>query len=454
MLEKILLIVLTNLVFYFKTLCFQYSSDDIPVFQNPPKFENFFHKILCWIDGRCRWADPKSRPEVQVKQMQADHALTMLLHTAVCVFIYTGFGASDISFLAAILFSLNPTNNQGSVWISGRSYVLACLGMTGALTFATVFPVLAAAFILLATYTNAGFIAPLAFLGSKALPYVWMAIPFAMWINWSRFRGNVQNKMTKEMITEDKAIKPEKLILVLKTFGFYTALSLIPFNNAFYHSFLQSSSGSGVQKAYSLKDRFFWIGLAFAAGFAWYVLTHPWDMVSFALLWYCICLAPFCNFMRMSQETAERYAYLPNAGLMFVLAALLINYPMVTAIFITMYAVRMWFLMDMYQDDYYLLEHACLQDPSSWFVWHVRALKRWENKSYHEAVILWTMARMISPNEFKILFNLATVCMFAGHKEEAQQWLAMAEKNIPAGQEEASNIYISDWRKGNMSIIG
>ncbi len=438
MIEKILWIVLANLCFYFKTLMYNYSSDDIPVFQNPPKFDNFFHKILCWLDGRYR-----SGPEI-------DHALTIALHTLVSVFIYTGFGSSDISFLAAMLFAFNPTNNQGSLWISGRSYVLAALGMTGAMTF----PWICGVFLMIATYTNSGFIAPIVMLGSKWASYAWLTIPFAMWINWSRFSGNVYNKMTMEMIDEDKAIQPRKILLALKTFGFYTSLSLIPFQNAFYHSYLQSSSGSGLKRAYSLKDRFLWIGALLAGAMIWYVCTHKWDMISFSILWYCVCLAPFSNFLRMSQETAERYCYLPNCGLMFILASILIYHPMLIIFFLTLYCVRLWFLMDMYQDDYYLLEYACLQDPSSWFVWHVRALKRWNNKSYHEAVILWTMARRISPKEFKLLFNLATCCIFAGHKEEALEWIKLAEENIPPGQEEFAGRYIAEWRSGRVSIIG
>lgn len=435
MIEKILIIILINLVFFAKTLCYKYSSDDLPVLQNPPNMRDKWERFLFWLDGRRR-----TNP-------QADHFLTTIIHAAVCVFIYLGFGRNDISFLAAILFSFNPTNNQGSVWISGRAYALAALGMTGALAF----PGLAMTFLLLATYTNAGFIAPLAFIGGHL---ALLAItPVAWWINWKRFTGNVQNKMKLEMLDEDKAIKPQKLVLALKTFGFYTLLSIIPFQNAFYHSFLQSSSGAGRFKAYSMKDRFFWIGAVMAAGILAYWVIVPWNTISFALLFYCVTIAPFSNFMRMSQEIAERYCYLPNCALMVVLASLIIQWPIVASAFIAMYAVRMWFLMDMYQDDYYLMEHACLQDPCSWFVWHVRGIKRWDTASYQEAVIIWTMARRISPKEFKINMNLATVLASNNNMEEAKYYLQVAKDNIPPGQEEASKKILDDWEKGNLTII-
>lgn len=436
MFEKICIILLVNFIFFAKTLCYKYSSDDIPVFHNPPKTNNRFERIICWLDGRLR-LDP-----------QKDHALTTFIHAMVCVFIYLGFGKNDISFLAALLFSLNPTNNQGSVWISGRAYALAALGMTGAMAF----PLLGGAGILLATYTNPGFLAPLALAGSSHAAML-LCLPLAWWINWKRFTGNVKFKMEKEMFTEDKAIKPEKLILAIKTFGFYTMLAIVPFRNTFYHSFLQSAAGSGRHKAYTLKDRFFWIGLAVALSILAYLVMVPWNMVSFCLLWWTVCLAPFCNVMRMSQEIAERYCYLPSAGLMVALATVLIAHPAAIGVFLAMYATRLWIYMECYQDDYYLLEHSCLNDPSAWFAWHVRGMKRWDNKSYQEAVIIWTMARLISPLEFKVNFNIATALAMSGHQEEAKHFMGVAAANIPPGQEVESGKLVEEWRSGRMAII-
>ena len=441
MIEKIAIILLANLVFFSKTLTYRYSSDDIPVYMNPPNFRNKWEKRWYWLIGRMR-INP-----------QEDHALTTLIHAIVCVFIYIGFGANDISFIASLLFAFNPTNNQGSVWISGRSYALAALGMTGALAF----PMLALGFIFIAVSTNPGFLAPIVLFGSKANPWI-LAVFIGLAWGWHgrNFYSNVKHKMNKEMFTEDKAFKIEKFVLAIKTYGFYTTLSIIPFKNAFYHSFLQACAGSGKNKAYSVKDRFFWIGLAFFAAVAWYWLAVPWNMVSFGLLWWIVCLAPFSNFFRMSQEIAERYVFLPSVGLMFVLASIIYTNPILVAVFLTMYVVRKWFLIDQYTDDYYLLEHSCVLEPSAWFTWHQRGLIRWDKKSYQEAIIIWTMARMLSPNEFKINFNLATALYVSGHKEnkkEAVYFLKVAEDNIPAGQEEECKRLIEAFRKKGETAI-
>jgi hypothetical protein len=179
-------------------------------------------------------------------------------------------------------------------------------------------------------------------------------------------------------------------------------------------------------------------------------------MVHFALLWWIVGIAPFCNFIRIQQEIAERYAYLPNVGLMFVLASALGSSPVWSAVFISMYATKLWFYMDCYQDDFYLTEQASLNSPDSWFAWHIKAMKRWNSHSHQEALIYWAMARNISPNEFKINLNLATclgLSKEASHREEAKKYIEVAENNIPAGQEGQAGKLIEEWKKGNMTIV-
>lgn len=435
MFEKICIILLVNLLFFAKTITYKYVSDDIPVSQRP-KPKEWWRVRLLQLEG-CIRTTP-----------QEDHLLTTIIHSLVCVFIYLGFGANDISFLASFLFAFNPINNQASVWISGRGYALSALGMTGAIAF----PYIGAFFLLLAAYSNAGFLAPLALIGSKNywllgfMPFIWL-------FYLKMFKKNVVDKINQEMYDDDKRIHISKLILGVKTFSFYFIHSLIPIKTTFYHSYMQSLAGSGKEKAYSLKDRFFWIGLIIVGFILYRFIFCKWDMINFGILWWCICIAPFCNLFRMSQEIAERYVYLPNCGLMFVLASFLIQYPVIYSAWIAMYATKLWFWMDSYMDDYYLVENSCMHSPDAWFVWHVRAMKRWDNKSYPEAVTLWTMARIISPKEFKILFNLATALKLAKYEKEADEFMKMASENIPKGQEKMANSLMDKWHKGELPLL-
>jgi hypothetical protein len=434
MIEKICIILLVNFIFFLKTLGYKYCSDDIPAY-NRPKEPKKWRQRFWVLEGRAR-STPIN-----------DHALTMVIHALVCVGIYLGFGRTDISFLAALLFTVNPMNNQASVWIAGRAYALATLGLVWALAV----PILGPLFIIGATYYNAGFLSSVMLVGSQH-PWLVLFVPLAWKFHWKEFKKNVSDKINTEMYKEDKRFHFKKLILATKTFGFYLSHSLIPIKNTFYHSLLESIAGSKKVRAYSL-CRFFWIGLFSIIGIFSYWLTHPWGITSFGLLWWCMGIAPFCNLIRMSQEIAERYCYLPNSGLMVALASIIIINPVLSAIFLAMYATKMWFYMDAYQDDYYIVEYACMNSPDSWFAWHIRGMKRWDTQSYREAIILWVMAKIISPKEFKILFNIATALMLSKIKDEALQYLKMAEENIPEGQEEFCNKLIADFRKGNCAII-
>ena len=438
MIERICIIALVSLLFFAKTLTYKYASDDLPANAR----ENHPNKWIQWLfvlEGRAR-----STPQI-------DHFITTIIHTLICIFIYIGFGANDVSFLAALLFCFNPTNNQGSVWIAGRGYAFPTLGLTMALSI----PFLAPLFLLGATYYNAGFVMPLIFAGSDYSWFLWF-MPIIWLFHYRRFSNNVLHKVKQEMFAEDRQIKPEKLVLATKTFGFYTTLALIPFKTTFYHSFLQSAAGCGKDKAYTMKDRFFWFGLAYIIGIAYFWLSRPWDMVSFGLLWWCLGIAPFLNIVRIHQEIAERYAYLPMVGLMFVLASGLINFPFIAPAVIAVYATKLWFYMDAFQDDFYLVEFSRLLSPQSWFAWHVSAMKRWDAKSHQEAIIYWTMARMLSPKEFKLNLNIATALALStnpAHREEAKAFLKIAEDNIPGGQEETAGRLIKEWKEGKFAIV-
>jgi tetratricopeptide (TPR) repeat protein len=169
-------------------------------------------------------------------------------------------------------------------------------------------------------------------------------------------------------------------------------------------------------------------------------------MVCFGILWWCVGILPFLNLYRMQQEIGERYSYLPNVGLMIILASFISQYPYVVSAFLAMYATKTWFYIDAYRDDFWLIECARFNSPDSWFAWHIAAMKRWEKQSYTEAIIYWIIARSISPKEFKILFNLASALLKCNNLKESMELLNEAEINIPKGQEAQAGALVSDFR--------
>jgi hypothetical protein len=362
--------------------------------------------------------------------------------------IYAAFGFNAVSFVAALLYAVNPANNQGTIWPGGRGYALPIVSILCAIAIPWISPIM----LLFCTWFTVGFLAPLALIGSPQW-YLLIALPVAWLINSHKFKTAVSNKAGTESFTEDARFHPRKLILAVKTFGFYLAFCIIPFRITFYHAFLQSCSGNDImrKRAYSF-CKFFWIGLF--AGIAWFVYAlHSWDMIAWSFFAFMVTIFPFCNLRRANQEIAERFAALPNVFLMLFLAQLITAYPIAVTAFLVFYATRAYYTIILYKDEYFITEAAIIEDPFAWWAWHCRAMKRWETGSYQEALILWVMANMISPKEFKILLNIATVLRLMKKNKEADEYLRRAEANIVEGQEETAKKMIEDHKRGKLPIV-
>jgi len=438
MISRIIIILAFNVILFARTLKYSYTSDDLPTWRTPPKFKNKWHKWLLWIIAGYKTGKTKY-----------EHLATLIIHALAGVFIYTAFGASNVSFFAALLFSVNPANNQGSIWISGRGYVLPPLMLLISLSM----PFLAPICLWAMGYFNLGFVSPLGLVGSNKA-YLLALMPF-IWLFWlKKFKKDVKEKLDFEQVVEDRKFHFGKIILAIKTIGFYFALGLIPFRITFYHSFLQSCAGNEIMKkrAYTMKDKFFWIGLG-AIGLFIYLVLQKWTLTTYGLWWFFIMIAPFCNIKRLQQEIAERYLYSPLIGLMLALSSLIINYPIVIAVFLTIYITKFNTIMRMYTDDYWLLETAVIEDHQAWFAWHMRGRKRWDVQSYKEALIMWVMAKLISPKEFKVLYNIAVVLRLLKKDQEAEAYIQLAEANVIKGQEEQMKVIIDNFRKGKMGLL-
>ena len=453
--EQVAIIIVVNLLLYFKTLRFKFVSDDFSVWKNPPVFKNLFHKIWLRFIGAAKMQSRaihfiwyKKKPHIAiVRTEELEHLIALAIHICICVAMYFAFGANHISFITALLYSTNPINNQGTMWPGGRGYALPIL----CLMLVLAVPYLSIVLLPFCAWFTVGFLAPLSLIGFAPL-WVCAIIPIAWLLNVKKFKKAVKTKQDSETFAEDKVIHPRKLILGIKTFGFYVFLCVIPFRITFYHNFLQSAAGSMKHKCYTL-CRYFWFGLFCISGMIAYAVLVPWNNFTWALFAFSITIAPFCNVVRANQEIAERFAALPNCFMMFALAQVLVPYNGIMFALLAFYATRTFYTINMYRDEYWITECAVVEDRHAWWAWHCRAMKRWETQSYKEALILWVMAKIISPNEFKVLMNIATCLRLLKNDEEADYYLELARQNIVEGQEEQAASFIADHQRGKLPIL-
>jgi hypothetical protein len=193
----------------------------------------------------------------------------VILHITVAEYIYIAFGCSPVSLLASILFSIHPQTVQISSYRSGRQYGVNALLFLFALTFA---PLGALAYF---SYgVNAGcaslVITPFVFLATK---FWWLAFlaPVVFWFSWKQIKRGVDAKIAGPQdfsapLPQDMGLtemKPQKLILVVKTFWYYSLAALLPFKNGYYNSFLQTFGMSKKDTDYWYSfNRHFWGGLS------------------------------------------------------------------------------------------------------------------------------------------------------------------------------------------------
>jgi len=433
MFYKIIIILAVNVLLYARTTRYGYVSDDLPCEQRrTEKKQGKYERI---------WQSATSGNKA------LDHSISIAVHAFCCVFIYTGLGANNISFMAALLFSANPINNQGSIWISGRNYAWCGLFMMMSMTctWSAPFAMIAS------TVSSAAYFVPIGFLGSPKW-YLILFLPIVWAIHYRTLKTEVKQRRGNEAVDFDKKMSWEKLIIAIKIYGFYFGLCLVPFALTWYHAFMQSGAGAGneIMKKQALKlDWCFWLGLSLI-GYMIYSLFN-WTPVSWGIFFYSISIAPYLNLFRMSQEIAERYCYVANIGLMFALAN--VCSPVVFAFVLGGYVMRLMVFMPAYKDDYWLIEYSVVEDPAAWFGWFIRAHKRWQQQSFREALNCWVMAKMISPTEFKILYNIAVVLKYLGKDDESLVYMKEAEKNIIKGQEKTAEHLITEYKRGRYQLL-
>lgn len=431
---NIILLLSLNLLLYARSLRFGYISDDL--LSEKRRRDKTVAK-----DERIWQSSTSGKPKL-------DHGISIAVHAACACFIYTGLGGDRIALMAAILFSANPINNQGSVWISGRHYAWCALFLMMAKTSGYFgMPAMIAA-----TVHPTALFAPLGYIGSSEW-YLVLFLPIVWLIHWKHFKSEVTVRRGNEVVDFDKRFSWQKIIIAIKIYGFYFAICLIPWSLTWYHSFMQSGAGAGndIMKKRSMKLNWMsFLGLGLI-GYLIYSAIFNWTPVSWGVLWYSCAIGPYLNLFRMQQEIAERYCYIANIGVMFVLANIL---PIPAfGFFLGFYVARLWGYLPAFTDDYWLIEKGINEDPAAWYCWYIRGHKRWQQQAIREALNCWVMAKMLSPKEFKILFNIGVVLKLLKRDKESEAFMKQAQENVIKGQEETAKILFSNFEKGNNQLL-
>jgi len=406
--ERLLLIILLNLAYYFKALRFGYVSDDLQTADYNFK-GSLWQRIKFSISGK-KWTDP-----------QSEHFISLIVHTINCSLIYWVFGANQASFFAALLFSVNPITLFGSCWISGRGYAISL--MLGLLFYK--FGVWGIPFYLSGVFF--GFTLaplPLVFLNPLSLVILVYILLF--------FRGNNLKSVKRRaslINNENKKISVRKLILAVKTYAYYFLHCLFPRRIGMYHTFLFTYGllESDIKHWVRL-DKWFWGGLVLASS-AIYILITDFYGLRFPLLWFSCCIGLWLNIYMINQTIADRQAYVACAGLMLLLGKLIS--PTVFFIIFTYYITRNWLHINAFINDSLLLDYNIydINYPDQIFVWTLKGDKERALLRPFMALESWAKGLSYRPQDTRLHFFIAKTLAEMGFCKEAKSHLDEMERN-------------------------
>ena len=419
----ILIIILVNLIFYLRTIWYSYTSDDcMPSGKKEPIPKNPLHYLWIHLLG-IRYINSKFA-----------HSLNLVIHTLNCVLIYFVFGSSNISFLAALLFAVNPVNTQGgSVWISGKGYAMS----TTATLLMFLLPYLAPVFYFFSIqfFAFSTIISALLFIPTEwwflSLLFILAFIILRKKI-WVQQVGAKAESATPVM----KEIRPYKFIIFCKSFGYYTQLALWPIRLGHYHEFLYAFGVSAKDNEECLKiDWNFWKGLIITLTTATLLILNWGNPIGFGLFWWCVGIGMWCNITTIQMCIAERYVYLPVIGLMYVLANVIsklptpVNYILLASYF-TFLCTKLWLHTTAYKDERHLAYRNHFDFPDFYYPYSWIGMFYKDKGRRYEALGWWADALDHRPLDFKVLFNLSHLLGELGYLNDAYLLLEKAKQSL------------------------
>lgn len=449
---NILIIVAFVLIVFFRSLKFKLITDDVRWYASKKNGWSSTIKDYKWkihqfvadrLYGGCTFLnikiskDPKECFNLNV---EIDRAFTIFLHTLICVLLYVATG----SLWGSILYACNPMNNQTSMWLNGRRYAInIILVLTSLIAFQHGLWYLS---LPLWTYTVSfhmtGIFAPIIWGKWWVLVAV---LPF-LWFARAKIMGQVLARLNSVYSKELLVFYPRRLIVVVKSYGFYLFQCLFPSRTLMYYSDLHfwGVSSEGNTDAYSYNGDFFkGIAALLISAMAYFLVpAHSKAMVAFA----AISLLQWCNIIYAVQTLADRYANMALPFIMVVWAMLLQHiYPPL------LYGCAAYYLMSL---SVTMRMYPIIWDFYAYHIWRcpesIPARIAYANfyVNTQKFVNAWPIVEeglKYHPNDFLLLYQAAQCWKGIGNRNEAKKYLFRAKENFYEGQEKIQNQAVVDF---------
>jgi hypothetical protein len=413
-LMRIALILATVIIFYWRTIWYHGIIDDLDHIKTE-KTPKFWRRMWEHFWG------------IKFTNLKLAHALNIAVHASVCVLIYLFFEKTDIALLTSLLFAINPVNNQCSIWLSGRVYAVSTAILLTGFLFLPALPIL---YGLANWWTINTLFTPLLFLFLKP-SWLGLLLPIGLFVITKKAKNSFDSGKSRFSGASDvmREISFRKLFIVFRTLGYYIALCILPFRLGMCHEYLGTFGMSKQETDIFMKpDRFFLLGIL-ATGAVVVNIIHPFFPPLFGLLWFILFTAQWLNFIVITHLITERYVYLANIGLMYLLANLIIGTPFMWA-FLVFYAVRLYYFIPAYKDYRSYWNSNTMEFPHSSMGWNQLGIAQLQYGNSGSALDSWVRGVQERPHDFRLNYNTANLLMGSGMAAQAVPFVKAAEANL------------------------
>jgi hypothetical protein len=434
-----LIIALVVVVVFWRTLKFGYCMDDYEVARRNLKEPH--------LKPKNKWDRFwKSFYGLYYDTPRLAHKITFTMHLINSLLVYYAFGASQISFFAALLFAIHPAGCQGSIWLSGKYYSASTMILLLMYSFKWFVPLIYPLQFIFGGFN--GILGPAVFLITPF--WFWaLLIPAMLLIFRKRYMPAVNFKYSCAP-TQTKKISPWRIMLYFKSLGYYTVLGLFPLRLGVYHEYLYTYGLSKKETDHWHKlDLCAIFGLLVFSLFIWCVIYFRTSPVTAGLFWYMAMISQWCNCpITMQQAIAERFIYLALVGLMVAVvnAIYLIGDPVIQAALLGAifmgYLVRMLCHIESYKNIYRQIDYNILNFPNSHAAWTWKGSEEKNRGCPFTALEAWFEGWKLRKNDFRLNNNIAVLLTDQYQFDQALDFLKLASENIPPDQKEEGEAYI------------
>jgi len=430
--QAYLIIIAVTLIAHFRALRSGYIVDDEAAYRKKVVPANKAQEIWWQFMG------------IKYYEPQLEHLMNLTVHLINCLLIYIAFGRSTASLMAAVLFSVHPAGMMGSVWLSGRMYAVAAMFALLAYALKAFFPI---PYLLGTPFSLSMLLTPLTLLRT---PYWYYIVFIPVFIYLAKYHRGVVKLRYSRATSQAKRLTYKKAIVFCKSLGYYMCLSLIPTKLGVYHDYLynycltdkDNNEGERV-------DRFFWIGLIIL----YLLITNyifNYNEAMFGLFWFVLFIAQWCNIMTLQQAIAERYLYLPLAGVMYMISNMILatTYPgyIYIAIFVY-YLTRFQIQIGSFKNAMNCAEYNILNFPKLYACWTWKGQIARESGRFFTALESWFEGWKLRKNDFRLNNNIAIMLTEMGFFDDAEGFLNHIEANAIPEQAENIQKHIAELRQ-------